>query len=40
MRKNEIDKTLTVFKLNTILYPERWNVYDSYGEALYNASRK
>ena len=30
-KKNE---TLQIFKLNTLLYPKSWNVYDSYGETL------
>ena len=40
MRSEELEKALEVFKLNTILYPESWNVYDSYGEALLNSNRK
>jgi len=31
---NQLEKALTVFKLNVLLYPSSWNVYDSYGEAL------
>ena len=30
-KKNE---ALEIFKLNINLYPQSWNVYDSYGEAL------
>lgn len=30
-KKNE---ALQIFKLNTLLYPKSWNVYDSYGETL------
>ncbi|HSZ33559.1 MAG TPA: alpha/beta fold hydrolase [Puia sp.] len=32
--KGEIEKALSVFKLNILLNPSSWNVYDSYGEAL------
>jgi predicted peptidase len=32
--KGEMEKALTVFKLNILLNPSSWNVYDSYGEAL------
>jgi pimeloyl-ACP methyl ester carboxylesterase len=32
--KNQLEKALTVFKLNVLLHPSSWNVYDSYGEAL------
>ena len=37
MEKNEIKKALEIFKLNTLLFPNDGNVYDSYGEALLNA---
>ncbi|RZJ43784.1 MAG: tetratricopeptide repeat protein, partial [Chryseobacterium sp.] len=30
-KKNE---ALHIFKLNTLLFPKSWNVYDSYGETL------
>ena len=40
MQNDELERALEVFKLNTILYPESFNVYDSYGEALKNANRK
>lgn len=36
----ELEKALQVFKLNTMLFPDSWNVYDSYGEALLKANRK
>lgn len=36
----ELEKALEVFKLNTMLYPESSNAYDSYGEALLKANRK
>jgi hypothetical protein len=29
-----------IFKLNVALYPESWNVYDSYGEALLKTGQK
>jgi tetratricopeptide (TPR) repeat protein len=32
--KNEMQKALMVFNLNTETFPDSWNVYDSYGEAL------
>ncbi|HEY4876957.1 MAG TPA: alpha/beta fold hydrolase [Puia sp.] len=32
--KGELEKALTVFKLNVLLNPSSWNVYDSFGEAL------
>ncbi|GAB4050550.1 serine hydrolase [Spirosoma litoris] len=31
---------LEIFKLNVSLYPQSWNVYDSYGEALLKNGRK
>ncbi len=34
MRKDDLKSALHVFQLNTELYPESYNVYDSYGEAL------
>jgi len=34
MRKDDMKSALQVFQLNTELYPESYNVYDSYGEAL------
>jgi CubicO group peptidase (beta-lactamase class C family) len=33
------DEALETFKLNTELFPESWNVYDSFGEALLAAGR-
>ncbi|MDO6517801.1 tetratricopeptide repeat protein [Zobellia uliginosa] len=36
----ELDKALEVFKLNTILFPDSSNAYDSYGEALLKSNRK
>lgn len=40
MRNEELDKDLEVFKLTTILFPDSFNAYDSYGEALLKANRK
>lgn len=33
-------EALETFRINTELYPDSWNVYDSYGEALLVAGRK
>ncbi|WP_337043755.1 serine hydrolase [Emticicia sp. 17c] len=40
MSSNQTDKALELFKLNITLYPESWNVYDSYGEALARLGQK
>lgn len=41
MAKDEIEKAIAVFKLNTEVFPYASNVYDSYGEALLaNGSKK
>lgn len=40
MGNEELDEALEVFKLATILFPDSYNVYDSYGEALLKANRK
>ena len=37
MRLNNLTAALEVFRLNIQLFPENWNVYDSYGEALYRS---
>ena len=37
LEKNELDKAIELFKLNISLFPNDWNVYDSYGEALLKA---
>lgn len=34
MRLKDVPAALEVFKLNVSLFPDHWNVYDSYGEAL------
>ncbi|WP_422083384.1 alpha/beta fold hydrolase [Ulvibacterium sp.] len=36
----ELDKALEVFKVTTILFPDSFNAYDSYGEALLKSNRK
>jgi CubicO group peptidase (beta-lactamase class C family) len=33
-------EAIAVFKLNTELFPDSWNVFDSYGEALLQAGKK
>ena len=33
-------ESVAIFKLNVTLYPESWNVYDSYGEALMKTGQK
>jgi alpha/beta hydrolase fold len=40
LRQGKTEGALTIFQLNTRLYPESWNVYDSYGEALLKVGRK
>lgn len=40
LQDGRTDIALRVFKLNVDAYPQAWNVYDSYGEALAAAGRK
>lgn len=40
MGKDQLEKALAVFKLNIDEYPESFNVYDSYGEALLKSGDK
>lgn len=40
LQNGEIPKALAVFKLNVLLNPSSWNVYDSYGEALLKSGNK
>jgi CubicO group peptidase (beta-lactamase class C family) len=40
LNKKEYTKAVGIFKLNTKAYPESYNVYDSYGEALRDAGNK
>ncbi len=39
LQQEEIDEAIRMFEINTELYPESWNVYDSLGEALLRAGR-
>lgn len=39
-KNGELNKALEVLKLNTILYPESWKVFDTYGKALLEAQMK
>jgi tetratricopeptide (TPR) repeat protein len=34
LRLENVERALEVFRLNVSLFPDAWNVYDSYGEAL------
>lgn len=34
MRLKDVPAAVEIFKLNVSLFPDHWNVYDSYGEAL------
>ncbi|RRB00907.1 serine hydrolase domain-containing protein [Larkinella rosea] len=40
MSRGQLKEALGIFKLNVDLFPESWNVYDSYGEALYKNGQK
>lgn len=40
LRNEELEKAMEVFKLNTLLFPDSFNVYDSYGEVLLMADKK
>ncbi|MFC4096405.1 alpha/beta fold hydrolase [Euzebyella saccharophila] len=40
LANEELDKALEVFKLTTVLFPDSYNAYDSYGEALLKANKK
>ncbi|MGG5211074.1 serine hydrolase [Chryseobacterium sp. MIQD13] len=40
LNKKEFTKAIDVFRLNTLLYPERANTYDSLGEAYLKAGQK
>ena len=40
LRSNKTPEALEVFKLNVELFPDSWNVYDSYGEILLKIGRK
>lgn len=38
--ENKNNEALEIFKLNTQLYPQAWNTYDSYGELLLKLNHK
>ncbi len=40
LESGDIPQAIAIFELNTKLYPESFNVYDSYGEVLLAADRK
>lgn len=40
LRRGKTKEAIELFKLNVWLYPESWNVYDSYGEALFLNDQK
>ncbi|MEL0651525.1 alpha/beta fold hydrolase [Algibacter sp. TI.3.09] len=40
LRGGALDKALQIFKLNIMLFPDSWNAYDSYGEALLQSDKK
>ncbi|RRB14262.1 serine hydrolase [Larkinella knui] len=40
MSRGQLKEALRIFKLNVALFPESWNVYDSYGEALLKNGQK
>ena len=40
MTSGELEKALTIFKLNTMLFPDSFNVFDSYAEALLKSDQK
>jgi tetratricopeptide (TPR) repeat protein len=40
MGQNRLDDALEIFKLNMEKFPDSWNTYDSYGEALANKGDK
>jgi tetratricopeptide (TPR) repeat protein len=39
MGQGRMDDALKIFKENIEKFPDNWNIYDSYGEALNNAGR-
>jgi D-alanyl-D-alanine-carboxypeptidase/D-alanyl-D-alanine-endopeptidase len=39
LNENNIDASIAVFEINIKLFPDSWNVYDSYGEALRKIGR-
>jgi tetratricopeptide (TPR) repeat protein len=39
INENNVDASIAIFEINIKLFPESWNVYDSYGEALRKIGR-
>lgn len=39
LNKNSIDASFAVFEINMVIFPDSWNVYDSYAEALRRIGR-
>lgn len=39
LNENNIDASIAIFEINIKLFPDSWNVYDSYGEALRKIGR-
>lgn len=40
LKNNKTNDALEIFKLNTVLYPNAWNTYDSLGELLLQLNKK
>jgi Flp pilus assembly protein TadD len=40
LRERQVAHAVTVFELNTVVFPESSNVWDSYGEVLLEAGRR
>ncbi|MBL0073447.1 MAG: hypothetical protein IPP34_17185 [Bacteroidetes bacterium] len=40
LNKNQLNDAETIFKLNTELYPNSYNAYDSYGECLLRLKKR
>ncbi len=40
LRLQKCDNALRIFNSATLIYPDSWNVFDSYGEALHQCGRK
>jgi CubicO group peptidase (beta-lactamase class C family) len=40
MSSGQVKEACGIFKLNVFIYPESWNAYDSYGEALFKNGQK
>ena len=37
LQQNKLEEAITMLEINTELFPDSWNVYDSLGEALLRA---